>query len=79
MMRRRRKGSTNRPHERLKFQKFSKIFPTVIALISLDVDDASQHMHNVICRRLSIIIVNVFMILIDGKDHRVCRHSRVLE
>ena len=36
--------SVNRPRERLKFQNFL----TVVALLSLDLDDTSQRMHNVL-------------------------------
>ena len=65
--------STNHPHERLKFQNFL----TVVALLSLDLDDASQrmHMHNVLALCTSII-VNVFMIQIDGQDHQVSKPTQ---
>ena len=66
--------SANRPRERLKFQ----IFLMVVALLSLDVDDASQRMHNVLTLCISIV-TNVFVILINGQEHRTRRHSRVLE
>ena len=71
---RREKGegrSTSRPRETLKFQKFFK----VVALLSLDLDDASQHMHNVLALCTSII-ANVFMIQIDGQDRRASKPTQ---
>ena len=61
--------SANRPHERLKFQ----IYLTVVALLSLDVDDASKHMHSVLTL---FIVTNVFVILIDGQEHRVSKKTQ---
>ena len=42
--------SVSRPHERLKFQNFL----TVVVLLSLDLDDASQRMHSVLALCTSI-------------------------
>ena len=63
--------SANRPRERLKFQ----IFLTVVTLLSLDVDDASQRMHNVLTLCISIV-TNVFVILIDGQEHRISKKTQ---
>ena len=63
--------SVNRPRERLKFQ----IFLTVVVLLSLDVDDASQCMHNIqtLCKS---IVTNVFVILIDVQEHRISEKTQ---
>ena len=58
----------SRPRERLKFQTFL----TVVALLSLDLDDASQRMHNVLALCTSII-ADIFMIQIDAQDYRVSK------
>ena len=63
--------SVNRPRERLKFQ----IFLMVVALLCLDVDDAIQHMHNVLTLCISIV-TNVFVILIDGQEHRISKRTQ---
>ena len=59
----------NRPRERLKFQ----IFLTVVALLSLDVDDASQHTHNVLTLCISIV-TNV--LLINGQENRISKKTQ---
>ena len=63
--------SVNRPRERLKFQ----IFLTVVALLSLDIDDTSQRMQNIqtLCKS---IVTNVFVILIDGQEHRISKKTQ---
>ena len=63
--------SANRPRERLKFQNFL----TVVALLSLDVDDASQRMHNELTLCISIV-TNVFVTLIDGQEHRISKKTQ---
>ena len=68
IMRKREGRSASHPRKRLKFQNFL----TVVALLSLDLDDASQRMHNVLALCTSII-ANVFMIQIDGQDRRVSK------
>ena len=68
IMRKREGRSASHPCERLKFQNFL----TVVALLSLDLDDASQRMHNVLALCTSII-ANIFVIQIDGQDRRVSK------
>ena len=63
--------SASRPRQTLKFQNFL----TVVALLSLDLDDASQCMHNVLALCTSII-ANVFMIQVDGQDRRVSKPTQ---
>ena len=57
--------SVDRPCERLKFQNFL----TVVTLLSLDVNDASQRRHNVL-----VVLCKVY-----SKIEENSRHSRVLE
>ena len=63
--------SANCPRERLKFQ----IFLMIVALLCLDVDDASQRMHNELTLCISIV-TNVFVILIDGQEHRISKTTQ---
>ena len=65
--------SAKRPRGRLKFQ----IVPTVVALLSLDIDDAKQRMLIALCismyKRLNIHDTD------RKRASTVHRHSRVLE
>ena len=58
--------------QKIKISKFSHG-----SLLSLD-NDTNQRMHSVLILCISIV-TNIFEILIDGQEHRIRRHSRVLE